>query len=295
MPGVAAGDDFRSDFAVRGAGPRQTGFIFDGIESGFLLHTVQQVNDAGSIAMVNGEILDSVTLRAGSYAEHYGDRMGAEVEFHVREGSRDRVRAHASVSMVDASAVAEGPLGSGKHGSWLVAARKSYLDLVIKRLYADQNLSFGFTDVQSKLAWHVSDSHQITLSMTGGRSKLDLVPNAVSNPNDLRDAVSTSGVAVLAWRYSPLRNYLNLREIIRNAAGETLDLKPYEADMRHLIDTYIEADPAKTISNFGEIGLLDLILKSGIADAILEGRANAVNDVVKAVAEGDDEFVEVAA
>jgi len=31
----------------------------------------------------------------------------------------------------------------------------------------------------------------------------------------------------------------------------------------------------------------------GIADAVLEGRANAVNDVVKAVAEGEDEFVEV--
>ena len=31
----------------------------------------------------------------------------------------------------------------------------------------------------------------------------------------------------------------------------------------------------------------------GVADAILEGRANAVNDVVKAVSEGDDEFVEV--
>jgi small subunit ribosomal protein S2 len=32
----------------------------------------------------------------------------------------------------------------------------------------------------------------------------------------------------------------------------------------------------------------------GIADAIIEGRANAVNDVVKAVNEGDDEFVEEA-
>ena len=33
----------------------------------------------------------------------------------------------------------------------------------------------------------------------------------------------------------------------------------------------------------------------GIADAILEGRANAVNDLVKAVAaEDSDEFVEVA-
>ncbi|MBP6647449.1 MAG: 30S ribosomal protein S2 [Burkholderiaceae bacterium] len=31
----------------------------------------------------------------------------------------------------------------------------------------------------------------------------------------------------------------------------------------------------------------------GIADAIIEGRANAMNDVVKAVAEGADEFVEV--
>jgi small subunit ribosomal protein S2 len=31
----------------------------------------------------------------------------------------------------------------------------------------------------------------------------------------------------------------------------------------------------------------------GIADAILEGRANAVTEVVKAAAEGDDEFVEV--
>ena len=32
----------------------------------------------------------------------------------------------------------------------------------------------------------------------------------------------------------------------------------------------------------------------GIADAIIEGRANAVNDLVKVVsAEGDDEFVEV--
>jgi small subunit ribosomal protein S2 len=31
----------------------------------------------------------------------------------------------------------------------------------------------------------------------------------------------------------------------------------------------------------------------GIADAIIEGRANAVNDVVKAVSEAGDEFVEV--
>lgn len=66
------------------------------------------------------------------------------------------------------------------------------------------------------------------------------------------------------------KHYLNLREIIRQAAGETLDLKPYEADMRHLIDTYIEAQAPRKISPFDGIGLLDLIVKTGIADAIAE-------------------------
>ncbi len=62
--------------------------------------------------------------------------------------------------------------------------------------------------------------------------------------------------------------YLKLREEIRKASGETLDLKTYEADMRYLIDKYIQADDPKTISPFADIPLLDLIVKSGIADAI---------------------------
>ncbi|MBI5103136.1 MAG: HsdR family type I site-specific deoxyribonuclease [Nitrospirae bacterium] len=62
--------------------------------------------------------------------------------------------------------------------------------------------------------------------------------------------------------------YLNLREEIRKASGETLDLKTYEADMRHLIDNYIQADEPKKISPFGDLTLLDIIVNTGIADAI---------------------------
>jgi len=78
--------------------------------------------------------------------------------------------------------------------------------------------------------------------------------------------------------------YLKLREIIRQASGETIDLKAYEADMRHLIDTYTQADAAKQISDFGEIGLLELIVKSGIADAISNLPAG-IKDNKSAVAE----------
>ena len=62
--------------------------------------------------------------------------------------------------------------------------------------------------------------------------------------------------------------YLNLREEIRKASGETLDLKTYEADMRHLIDSFIQADEPRKISPFENQTLLDLIVNTGIADAI---------------------------
>ncbi|PQA78922.1 type I restriction endonuclease subunit R [Rhodoferax sp. TS-BS-61-7] len=80
------------------------------------------------------------------------------------------------------------------------------------------------------------------------------------------------------------KHYLNLREIIRMAAGETLDLKPYEADMRHLIDTYIEAQAPRKISPFDGVGLLDLIVKTGIADAIAE-RLGDLKDNRESIAE----------
>ena len=59
-----------------------------------------------------------------------------------------------------------------------------------------------------------------------------------------------------------------LRQLIRQTSNETIDLKAYEADMRHLIDTYISAAEARVISNFGDLGLVDLIVKSGIGAAV---------------------------
>jgi type I restriction enzyme R subunit len=84
-----------------------------------------------------------------------------------------------------------------------------------------------------------------------------------------------------------LDQYLAIREIIRKASDETLDLKPFEADMRHLIDTYIEASEPRKISPFDGIGLLDLIVKTGIADAIankladMQGNQHAIAETIE--------------
>ena len=64
------------------------------------------------------------------------------------------------------------------------------------------------------------------------------------------------------------KRYVDLRETIRKASGETIDLKAYEADMRHLIDTYIEASEPKKISPFDDLPLLELLVKTGIGEVI---------------------------
>ncbi len=65
-----------------------------------------------------------------------------------------------------------------------------------------------------------------------------------------------------------LDRYLKLREVIRHAAGETIDLKSYEADMRHLLDTYIDASEPRKISPFDDIPLLELLEKTGLDEVI---------------------------
>jgi type I restriction enzyme R subunit len=84
-----------------------------------------------------------------------------------------------------------------------------------------------------------------------------------------------------------LNYFVDLRDVIRKASGETLDLKAYEADMRHLLDTYIEADEPRKISPFDNMGLLELIVKTGIANAIatqlggLKGNKDAIAETIE--------------
>jgi len=80
--------------------------------------------------------------------------------------------------------------------------------------------------------------------------------------------------------------YSDIRAAIKKHSGEELDIKPYEADMRHLLNTYVQADPAADLGNLNSLSLTELIIETGIHDAI----ARKLNEKGKlsrnAVAEG---------
>jgi type I restriction enzyme R subunit len=64
-----------------------------------------------------------------------------------------------------------------------------------------------------------------------------------------------------------IAHYAAVRDEVKLGAGEDVDFKQYEAGMRFLLDTYIQADATETVAEFKETGLIELIVKLG-ADAI---------------------------
>ncbi|HET7219170.1 MAG TPA: carboxypeptidase-like regulatory domain-containing protein, partial [Vicinamibacterales bacterium] len=210
LPGVATGDDLRSEFSVRGSSFSHMHLTLDGFTTPYLLHAVRAVEDAtssGSIAMINSDILQDAALVSGGYVQRTGNRTGASVEFNIRPGARDRLQVRTAVSGTSASVVVEGPLGKSRRGSWLASGRQSYLDLLIDRLVDDQ-VQFGFTDAQTKFEYDLSPSQRLDVTFIAGRSRLK-EPEDEIDANDLYVGLNASAVGIGRWRWTGRRTFVS--------------------------------------------------------------------------------------
>jgi len=59
-------------------------------------------------------------------------------------------------------------------------------------------------------------------------------------------------------------HFEKVRDEVKLASGDLLDMKRFEPAMRHLLDMYIRADDSEPLIDFGELGLIKLIVEQGI-------------------------------
>ena len=64
-------------------------------------------------------------------------------------------------------------------------------------------------------------------------------------------------------------HYEKVRQEVKLASGDYVDLKVFEPAMRHLLDTYIRAEDSEVLSAFNDMTLVDLLVRDGV-DAIGE-------------------------
>ncbi len=79
--------------------------------------------------------------------------------------------------------------------------------------------------------------------------------------------------------------YIEMREAIKQCSGEVFDEKEFESDMRYLINSYILADEHKKVGELEKYTLVELIVKTGINDAIVQKLNQKHRKSKKAVAE----------
>lgn len=78
-------------------------------------------------------------------------------------------------------------------------------------------------------------------------------------------------------------HYEKVRNEVKLASGDYIDLKMYEPAMRHLIDTYIRADDSEVISAFDDMSLIQLVVERG---------PDAVNALPKGIRENQGAVAE---
>ena len=80
--------------------------------------------------------------------------------------------------------------------------------------------------------------------------------------------------------------YTEMRVAIKRHSEEELDIKPFEADMRHLLNTYIQADSADPLGEVDKYSLVEMIVETGIHDAIAKKLNEKGKLSTRAISEG---------
>ncbi len=165
----------------------------------------------------------------------------------------------------------------------LEAAREALLYLcepVPSPKELEQYLLYFCGDAQSPTA--LNDTEQLRVNFY--KTVASFIRAYADIASNLADA--NYSAADIARLEKEVEFFTEIRSAMKKHSGEELDIKPFEADMRHLINTYIQADAAAELGNLSSLSLTELIIETGIHNAIAKN-LNAKGKLSRnAIAEG---------
>ena len=204
LPGVTSNNDYDARFSLRGADYSRIGLYFDGILLHYPFHTVEGTADTGSAAAFNGDMVEEMELHEGAWPVRFQDRTAGVLDVHTRDGGGAETSVRLTASASNAGVLAEGPLGKRRRGSWIVSARKSYLQYILERTAAGASVDFGLEDFEGRMSYALTPHHYLSLDVLESYSSLDRSSaKSQLGVNSLMGAGYHYTFATLAWRYTP--------------------------------------------------------------------------------------------
>ena len=167
LPGVKSESDASSSFQVRGGTAAQNLILYDNAP----VYNVGHL--AGLFSAFNDDALGNATLYKGLLPAQYGGASSAVLDLTGRTGNKQDWHGGASIGLLSAKGTIEGPIVKDK-ASFLVTARRSYLDAFLKLTDDFKNNTLYFYDINAKLDWIIGQRDQLFLSFFTGYDRTAL-------------------------------------------------------------------------------------------------------------------------
>ena len=159
LPGVASSVSYRNDIIVRGGAPNENRFYLDGIEVPNINHFATQGSSGGPVGMINVNFLRGADFYAGAFPANRGNALSSVMELHQINGNDEKLTGTFMIGSSDMGITLNGP--SGKNSSFILSARRSYLQFLFKAL----KLPFlpTYNDFQYKHTFRIDQKNQLIL------------------------------------------------------------------------------------------------------------------------------------
>lgn len=170
LPGVQSGVEGSSGLYVRGGRPDQNLVLLDGLP----LYNPNHL--FGFFSVFNSSAMKKVELIKGGFPARYGGRLSSVVNYTMKEGNLKRFNGEASIGLLSSRGTVEGPIVKDR-GSFLVAARRTYVDQILRPFQSgsDERRGAMFYDLNLKANYVLSDNDRIYLSAYGGKDAFSYV------------------------------------------------------------------------------------------------------------------------
>ena len=160
LPGVLTAGEGTSSFYVRGGSADQN----------LILNDEAPIYDPshlfGLFSVFNADVIKDSELYKGGIPARFGGRLSSILEVRTKDGNNKEVDVAGGIGSMASRLMVEGPIVKEK-SSFIISARRSYVDLFLKA--ADQDNLVHFYDINAKINWKIDNKNRFFAAFYAGR------------------------------------------------------------------------------------------------------------------------------
>lgn len=165
LPGVTNNGEGSGGFHVRGGAQDQNLILLD---EAIIYNSSHMF---GFFSVFNADAIKDLKLYKGGIPARFGGRVSSVLDIRQKDGNSKNFALTGGIGAISSRITAEGPV-FGEKGSFLVAGRRSYIDLFLKA--AGEDNSVMFYDLNLKTNYSINQNNRLFLSGYFGRDAFEL-------------------------------------------------------------------------------------------------------------------------